>query len=368
MNGNNRYPRLVVDHKKLKRNAEIIVSKCAEQGIAVAGVIKGATGMVSFAKDYEEAGAAIIGTSRLEQLARCKAEGIKVPLLLIRIPMMSEVGDMVSVCDYSLQSELSVIERTNEEALRQGKVHKVILMADLGDLREGFFDHDELVDAAVKIEKEMAGIELAGIGTNLGCYGSVIPTEDKMVELAELAERVEAAIGRKLEYVSGGATSSLLGVYRGYMPDKINMLRIGAAVIAGPLEDVRTTYGLEEIDELSDDAFTLEAEVVEVKIKATHPIGTLGVDAFGKKREYEDRGMRKRALIAAGRADYGDTSDLIPQDEGVSILGASGDHTILDVEDFHGDLKPGDILTFKIKYSAILYLSGSENVITLERR
>ena len=339
----------------------ILSSKCGEHGIDIAGIIKATNGAAATAEDFVAGGAKLIGSSRLEQLARAKAAGIRVPLLMIRVPMLSEVSEMLNIADISLNSEPVVLEAINEAALKRGITHKVILMADLGDLREGFFDMEELIETAVKVENEMPGLVLAGVGTNLGCYGSVMPTEDKMSALAELAEHVESEIGRELEYVSGGATSSLLGVDNGYMPGKINMLRLGAGPIIGPLEDVRVCYNLEAMDEL-DTPFSLEAEVIELKVKASYPQGRLGVDAAGKKRKYFDRGMRRRALLAMGRADYGDIDNLIPDRKGVELVGASGDHTIIDVEDIDGDIKIGDIVTFRLKYDALLNLSASENV------
>lgn len=360
------YPALVIDHDCLRENTRKLCEACADSGVMVAGIIKGAGGMVSVARTMVEGGAALIGSSRLEQLERCREAGIEVPLLMIRLPMLSEVPAMVRTADISLNSEMVVLEALNEEALRQGKRHEVILMADLGDLREGYFDPQELMDAAVRVEREMDGLVLGGIGTNLGCYGSVMPTEDKMLALAELAEAVEARIGRTLTYVSGGATSSLLAVFGGYMPPKVNMLRLGCGPLVGPLEDVRTCYDCREMDALGT-PFTLQAEVIECKKKASHPIGQLGVDAFGKKQTYVDRGMRTRALLAVGRADYGDISDLFPVREGIEVIGASGDHTILDVEAIKDEIAVGDIIEMKLKYSAILNLSSSENVYVMER-
>lgn len=362
-----KYPALVVDHKKVQENVSKLVKVCEDSGIFVCGVIKGANGMSSVIDDYVAGGVKMLASSRLEHLERAKETHPEIPRLQIRIPMLSEIEDTIAIADYSLNSEIEVLRALNAEAIKQGRIHKVVLMADLGDLREGYFDHDELVDAAVIVENELDGLYLAGVGTNLGCYGSIVPTEDKMTDLAELAERVEAAVGHELEIVSGGATSSLLAVYGGYMPKKINMLRIGAVNLCGPLEDLRTCYDCSEVDELNDDAFVLEAEVVELKRKASHPVGTLGVDAFGKKGVYVDCGIRARALLAIGRADYGDIADLVPELEGIEVIGASGDHTIIDVEDCAKELKIGDILRFKLKYSAILRISGSENVKVHER-
>ena len=61
---------------------------CREAGIDVAGVIKATTGMASVALDYEKCGAKWIASSRLEQLERAKAAGVKIPVLMIRVPML----------------------------------------------------------------------------------------------------------------------------------------------------------------------------------------------------------------------------------------------------------------------------------------
>ena len=357
-----RYPCLVINHEALRFNAAKMNSWCEEAGIMYCGVIKGANGSASLAEDLVAGGAKMLGSSRLCQLRRVKEAGIEVPTLLIRVPMMSELSEVVELADYSLQSEMDTIEALNEAAYEAGVKHKVILMADLGDLREGWINHEELIESAVKVEKVMDCLELAGIGTNLGCYGSVVPDRRNMKQLAELAETIEDRIGRKLEIVSGGASSSLKPLMEGEMPSKINMLRIGAVTLVGPLEDVRIYYDVTEIDELRGDAFTLKAQIVEKKLKPTHPIGTLGVDAFGKARVYEDRGERMRVLLAVGRQDYGDIDDIVPLLEGAQVIGASGDHTIVDIEDCTEELKVGDVMEFHLKYSAIMRLTASEDV------
>lgn len=357
-----KYPRLTVNHNELRSNMKQIVDWCKDAGIEVAGVIKATTGMASVALDYESSGAKWIASSRLEQLVRTKEEGVKIPLMMIRVPMISEIPEMIKICDWSLQSEFSTIKALDEEASKAGKIHSVILMADLGDLREGFFEIEELIDVSKYIEEKCDAVHLAGIGTNLGCYGSVVPTKEKMQQLVDYAETIESAIGRRLEIISGGATSSLMPVFDGVMPKRINHLRIGAVALCGPMEDLKQNYGRDEVDVLSGDGFILEAEVIEVKTKPSHPIGKLGVDAFGKKRKYKDRGLRQRALLAVGRQDHGDIDNIIPIAEGVEVIGASGDHTILDIEDCRDIIRVGDVMKFRLSYSGLLYLSSSENV------
>ncbi|MCQ2567089.1 MAG: alanine racemase [Mogibacterium sp.] len=357
-----RYPALTIDHDKLRSNMKTVVDWCAQAGIDVAGVIKVSCGLATTALDYEAAGAKWIASSRIEHLRRAKEIGVKLPMLMIRVPMISELDEIIEVCDYSLQSELKTLEAINEKAIAAGKVHNVILMADTGDLREGFIDYDEMTDVAVKVENELKGLHLAGIGTNLGCTGSVIPTGEKMELLASIAEKIEKAIGRELEIVSGGASSSLLPLFDGVMPKKINMLRIGELSYVGNMGDLKNAYDRNEVDDMYGDAVTLQAEIIECKTKPSHPIGELGVNAFGERPVYIDKGDRRRALCAIGRADFGDTGDIIPMLEGASVEAASGDHTIVDIEECKTKLDVGDIMTFKLKYSAILRLTGSENV------
>ncbi|MBQ1804821.1 MAG: alanine/ornithine racemase family PLP-dependent enzyme, partial [Oscillospiraceae bacterium] len=52
----------------------------------------------------------------------------------------------------------------------------------------------------------------------------------------------------------------------------------------------------------------------------------------------------------------------VPRRKGVEVLGASSDHTILDVHDVEGELKVGDILEFDVDYASMVYLTGSRGV------
>ena len=356
------YPKLVVDLGKLRHNIEYVKDLCAKEGVEIAGVIKGCTGLVPCAKEFEKAGVKYIASSRLEQLAALKEEGFTTPLLMVRIPMLSEAEDVVTYCDYSLNSEMVVLEALNDAAGRQGKIHNVILMADCGDLREGWWDKDEMADAALRVETQLKNLHLTGVGFNVGCYGSIVATPEKICELIDVADKIENKIGRKLEVISGGATSSFMRVLDGNLPDRVNMLRIGEGILLA--YDLPALYGY-DLSEMHQDVYTLQAEVIEVKDKPSHPVGERGFDAFGHQIQYQDRGIRRRALIALGKCDYGEPEELLPRLEGVEILGASSDHTILDIQDLvdaGGDIKVGDIIEFDLKYSTMVYVTNSDNI------
>ena len=354
------YPQLEFDLALLRSNADAVISRCRGMGIRVCGVIKGVDGLPEAARVLRAAGAEELGTSRLEQVAKCRAAGVPGPWLLIRIPGLTELPDVVALCETSLQSEWPTLLALEEECLRQNKTHRVIVMTDLGDLREGFWDKDELVDVCERVERELPHVHLAGIGVNLTCYGSTKPTPEKMNELVGLARQVEQRIGRKLEIVSGGATSSFTLVHWGTMPAGVNHLRIGEAILLG--KDLQVDWGIRDMDYLRMDALTLRAEVVEVKDKPTYPIGEFAIDAFGRKPVYEDRGIRRRAILALGRADVGELESLIPREPGLTVIGGSSDHCIVDVEDCPRRLQVGDIVEFSLCYSHMLYATGRSDM------
>ena len=354
------YPQLEFDLALLRSNADAVISRCRGMGIRVCGVVKGVDGLPEAARVLRAAGAAELGTSRLEQVAKCRAAGVPGPWLLIRIPGLTELPDVVALCETSLQSEWPTLLALEEECLRQNKTHRVIVMTDLGDLREGFWDKKELVDVCERVERDLPHVQLAGIGVNLTCYGSTKPTPEKMNELVGLARRVEQRIGRKLEIVSGGATSSFTLVHWGTMPAGVNHLRIGEAILLG--KDLQVDWGIRDMDYLRMDALTLRAEVVEVKDKPTYPIGEFAIDAFGRKPVYEDRGIRRRAILALGRADVGELESLIPREPGMTVIGGSSDHCIVDVEDCPRRLQVGDIVEFSLCYSHMLYATARSDM------
>ena len=354
------YPQLEFDLALLRSNADAVISRCRGMGIRVCGVVKGVDGMPEAARVLRAAGAAELGTSRLEQVAKCRAAGVPGPWLLIRIPGLTELPDVVALCETSLQSEWPTLLALEEECLRQNKTHRVIVMTDLGDLREGFWDKKKLVDVCERVERDLPHVHLAGIGVNLTCYGSTKPTPEKMSELVGLARQVEQRIGRKLEIVSGGATSSFTLVHWGTMPAGVNHLRIGEAILLG--KDLQVDWGIRDMDYLRMDALTLRAEVVEVKDKPTYPIGEFAIDAFGRKPVYEDRGIRRRAILALGRADVGELESLIPREPGLTVIGGSSDHCIVDVEDCPRRLQVGDIVEFSLCYSHMLYATARSDM------
>lgn len=355
----NHYPQLVINKKRLIHNIKEITTRCSSQGVMVTGVIKGCGGNLKIAEAMISNGCHSIGSSRVDHLRRVKGMNFDIKTMLLRIPMISEVDEMLKWTDISLNSEKKVIEQINKACKIKGIVHEIILMIELGDLREGVYDRKELIDIVDSIENEYTSVKLVGIGTNLGCYGSIKPTVEKMNELIEVAEFVEKRTGKGLKYISGSATSSLPLVYNGEMPKKINHLRIGEGLLLNM--DLPYYHNFNE-KTLMQKIMTLNAEIIEVKIKPTYPIGEISVDAFGYKPIYEDRGLRKRAIIALGRQDVIDPLKLIPHDDKIEIIGSSSDHLMVDIGDSENEYEVGDIISFDVFYQVMLQMFMNEEI------
>ncbi|MHB1393153.1 MAG: ornithine racemase Orr [Clostridia bacterium] len=346
------YPAIRINTDKLTHNTKVLMEKCSKLGIDVVPVTKVYCGIPEIAKASVAAGVKMLADSRIENIIKMK--DLNVPKLLLRIPMLSQVDEIVEYVDISLNSEYEVIKALSEKALEKGKIHNIILMVDLGDLREGEWS-ETAVEFAGRII-ELKGVRLVGVGTNLTCYGAVIPNKENLGQLVAVAEEIERKYNIKLDIISGGNSSSIHLVEKNEVPNRINQLRLGESIVLG----TESAYG-ERIDGTYGDVFTYMAEIIELKEKPSIPTGETGVDAFGEIPVFIDRGIRKRAILASGRQDI-KLDGIKPRDKDAIVLGASSDHLIIDVSDCKKEYKTGDIMKFDMSYGAMLAAFTSEYV------
>lgn len=358
------YPVLEINLEGIYHNSKAVVDMCQKKNIQITGVVKGTdsyeNSYLEVANQMLDAGCLSIGDSRMNTIKRMRETGMNAPVLLIRIPMLCELEDVITYTDISLNSEIENIKSLNQIAKKQNKNHKVILMMDLGDLREGYINEDELISHAIYIEKELSNVTLYGIGTNLGCFGSIKPNITNLSTLVSIANRISDNIGRKLDIVSGGATSTLPMVLDGTIPEGINHLRVGEGIVNA--RDLQDIWGL-DLPMFRRNNYIIKAQVIEIKEKPSHPMGEIFVDAFGNTPEYIDKGIRKRALIALGKRDVGDIFSVLPKLKGATVEGGSSDHLILDVTDCEIDISLGDIIEFEACYGAMIHSTYSSSVV-----
>jgi predicted amino acid racemase len=339
-------PRLEIHLEHLQHNATTMVHRLAHQGIKVTGVSKATLGLPEIVRTWVAAGVHSIGESRIESiesLSRCE---LGVPLLLIRSPMLSQVDRVVAHAAISCNSEAVVLRALAAAAHCQGVRHGVLLMVELGDLREGILAAD--LEAMVLLTLALPSLLLVGIGTNLGCQNGVAPDQSNMSELSRLIEALEGRFGIRLEWCSGGNSANLPWLAGGGDPGRINHLRLGEALLLGREPLTRTA-----IPGLYTDAITLVAEVIESKHKPTRAWGTRHCTSFAKgpaaPQRQPDQPMAMRALLALGEQDADPAGLHSPE---ISIEGASSDHLV--VSGAESALAVGDEQRFQLSYSSLL--------------
>lgn len=347
------YPLIEIKKDKIMENVRIIRRLCDEHKIKLSVVTKLLADNKELVSELVASGVSCICESRIQNLISYK--DIDAEKWLIRLPMLSEVSEVVRYATASLNSEIDVIRALDEESGKQGRRHKVILMYELGDLREGLM-RDELYECIAECMK-LRNIELYGIGANLSCYGEILPGTENMNELNELVNDIEKHFGITIPIVSGGNSSSYDMMKHGLLPDRINNLRLGESVFLGNLPCFEVP-----IPELNHGSFVLKAEIIELREKPSIPWGESGmVNSFGEESCFTDRGIRKRAIIALGKQDV-NVNGMTPVNEKIIVLGGSSDHIILDVTDSQEEYKVGDIVDFNLNYSAILTLMTSNYI------
>ncbi len=336
-------PRLEIDLDKIGRNASLLRALFGAKGICITAVTKAVLGDPLVASVLVDNGIRAIGDSQIKNIRKMKQAGIEAEFTLIRTPMPSETEQVVQYADISLNTELAVIRLLSRHAAKYRKRHRIVLMVELGDLREGIMPSD--VGEVVAETLDLEGVELIGLGTTLACYGGAKPTEKNMTELSSIAERLRNEYGIALEVISGGNSANYNWFVSTPEVGQVNNLRIGESILLG-----RETLSRERIPGLHTDAFTLIAEVIELKDKPSSAVSPCCQDAFGNTPVFQDRGTVAKAILGIGKQDV-DVSGIAAKID-VEFLGATGDHLILDAKDT--GLRVGSEVAFDVNYSALL--------------
>jgi len=298
-------------------------------------------------RTWVAAGVGSIGEARIETIEALGRSGVTVPLLLVRSPMLSQVERVVAHAAISCNSDMGVLEALGAAAAQQGRRHGVLLMVELGDLREGILPAD--LEPVAQGTLALPNLRLVGIGTNLGCQHGIAPDAVNMAELSRLTIALERRFGLRLAWCSGGNSANLPWLAAGGDPGRINHLRLGEALLLG-----REPLGRTAIPGLHTDAITLVGEVIEARRKPSQPWGDRHHTSFARAPSRVAAAAPPqtvhRALLALGEQDV-DPAGLTPP-AGTVIRGASSDHLV--VESAGRPLQVGDEQRYQLSYSALL--------------
>ena len=313
-----------------------------KRGISIMGVSKAVLGEPSIAEAMLQGDVSFIADSRLENIQKMKCAGISTRFVLLRTPK-SQAESVVENADISLNTEFATLEKLSYFTKKLDKNHQVILMVELGDLREGILPGD--LTQFVRNTLSLSHIKIAGIGCNLACHGGIEPDDKNMHALSHLADGINKEFNINLDIISGGNSANYEWYKSTSAVGGINNLRLGESILLGC-----ETLNREAIPGLHTHAFQLIAEVIEAKKKPSLPFGKINQDAFGSINGFHDRGIRQRSIIALGRQDV--LVSGLKANNNLEILGSSSDHIILDTENHN--LEVGNEVSFDLDYGALL--------------
>ena len=350
--------RVIIDLHALAHNLNAINAWMERHGATWTVVTKVLCGHTESLRALQLLGIRSMGDSRLDNLRAIERIIPDFEAWYLRGPSLSAVDETVRLADVSLNSEIEVIEALSGASAHLGKLHRVIIMIELGDLREGI-----LPGSLMRFYEQvfrLPHIRVIGIGANLGCLAGAVPTVDQFMQLLLYRELLELKFERSLPMISAGSTISLPLLLGGQLPKAINHFRIGEAVFLGNnLIDGGTLPGLR------DDVVLLEAEITEIKKKGLVPmVETTSITPFENIMDQEETspGQRGyRALVNIGQLDT-DVSGLTPVNENHRIAGASSDITVVNVGEDCDGLGVGDKLRFRLDYSALLRVMSGDYV------
>ncbi len=346
-----------LNRKKLKHNYTFLNELMKAHGRSWAVVTKLLCGNKKYLKELLDLGTEEACDSRISNLKTIKSLNPNIQTIYIKPPAKRSIRNIVRYADVSFNTELDTIKLLSEEAVAQNKTHKIIIMIEMGDLREGVLG-DQLLDFYHDVF-QLPNIVVSGIGTNLNCLNGVLPSEDKLIQLSLYEQLIEAKFDKKIPWVSGGTSVIIPMLNFNQVPEGINHFRIGDTLFFG-MDLIKE----EPFEGMEQGVMKLFSEIIEITEKPKVPIGMLAENPSGEKLEIDENDYGKtsyRAIIDIGLLDIS-TDFLIPDDPNLSFIGASSDMIVVDLGETDLDYKVGDLVSFDLKYMGALRLLNSDYI------
>lgn len=348
---------ITLNTQKLKHNYRELNSLFKEHNIEWAAVVKLLCGNELFLKQVLDLGIQEVCDSRISNLKTIKNLRPDVQTVYIKPPAKENVREVLECADVTFNTEYDTIKLLSDTAVEMDISHKILIMIELGELREGVM-RDEFIDFYQKVF-ELPNIKVTGIGANLTCMYGVLPSEDKLLQLCLYKQLVEAKFNKDIPYISGGASVTIPLIYKDLMPGAVNHFRVGETLFMGT-----NAYENKPFDHLKNDVFMLYAQIIELNEKPYVPSGEMGYNLTGEKRDFDDTQAGEvglRAIVDIGLLDVEDRY-LSPVSKGLEIIGASSDMMVIDLKDNKKNLQVGDFIGFKMDYMGILRIMNSDYI------
>jgi predicted amino acid racemase len=348
---------VVLNKEKLSHNFTYLDKMFKKHNIDWAVVSKILCGNKQYITEVINLGIKQICDSRVSNLKVIKDIDPKIETIYIKPPAKRSLKSIIKYADISINTEFSTIKQLNVEAKKLNKTHKIIIMIEMGELREGVMG-DDFIDFYESVFN-LSNIEVVGIGTNLNCLYGVLPNQDKLIQLSLYEQLIEAKFNKNITYVSGGSSVTIPLIFKGLLPKSINHFRVGETLFLGT--DV---YNDSTIRNMEHNVFQLFAEIIELSEKPIVPSGEMGTNVEGAEYEFNDSDLGKnsyRAILDIGLLDVED-KHIQPKDNSIEIAGSSSDMIVLDIGKNSKNYKVGDLIEFQLDYMGTLSVLNSKYI------
>lgn len=348
---------ITLDVKKLKANFDYLDALFKEQHISWSVVTKMLSGNKEYLSELLKFDIKQVCDSRVSNMRAIKAINPNMETIYIKPPAKRSIPSIVKYADVSMNTEIETIKLLSDEAKKQNKTHKIIIMIELGELREGVMGEDlmNFYEQVFRLEN----IEVVGLGTNLSCLYGVLPNHDKLIQLSLYKQLIEVRFNRKIPYVSGGSSVTIPLMLQNQLPKGINHFRVGETLFLGT-----NVYNDTKFEHMHADIFMLYAEIIELMEKPVVPNGEMGTNVEGENFEFDQSQIGEtsnRAIIDMGLLDA-EVSHLELVDKSLKVLGASSDMIVIDLADNEKNYKVGDLIEFRLDYMGALRIMNSKYI------
>lgn len=348
---------ITLNTQKLKSNFEYLDTLFKKYGIQWSVVTKMLSGNKLFLSEVLKFDISQVCDSRVSNLREVKNINPKIETIYIKPPAKRNIPSIVKYADVSFNTEIETIKRLSEEAKKQGKTHKVIIMIELGELREGIMGDD--VIRFYETVFNLQNIEVIGVGANLSCLYGILPNHDKLIQLSLYKQLIEAKFNQKTPVVSGGSSVTIPLIFQRLLPKGINHFRVGETLYLGT--DV---YHKTRLKKMHTDVFMLYCEIIELIEKPIVPMGEMTTNLEGISFEFDKEHIGKktyRAIVDLGLLDA-ETNHLQCTDASLKFAGATSDMIVIDLGDNKNGYKVGDLIEIKPDYMGILRIMNSRYI------
>lgn len=348
---------ITLNQDKLSHNFNYLQNLFDEHGIQWTIVSKLLCGYKPYLEVLYQMGVKHLCDTRISNLKTIKAVGQDIETVYIKPPAQHNAESIVKYADISFNTEIETIKMLSNEAVRQNKVHNVLIMIELGELREGVM-REEFMDFYEAVF-ELPNIEVIGIGTNLSCMYGVLPTHDKLIQLCLYVNLIEAKFNRRIPFISGGTSVTIPLIEQRLLPKEVNHFRVGEALFMGT-----EPYNNEPVKGMHTHIFELSVEIIELTEKPIVPDGEIVPNVKGESLTFDEADRHNtsvRALIDLGVLDV-EEGQMEFHDSDISIVGSSSDVMVVDLGENVKNYQVGDYLTFNLGYLAILRIMNSRYI------